>query len=85
MKKTYMKNPRNNTTIRFNFKVFLILVFVVLSGPGIWNKEEKESSRAPRSHGKRHGERNEGQESEKSKKLIKNLTLSLSRHKLHRT
>lgn len=60
-------------TVRFNFEVFLILVFVVLSGPGIWNKEEKESSRAPRSHSKRHGERNEGQESEKSKKFIKDI------------
>lgn len=51
----------------FNFKVVLILVFVALSGPGIWNKEEKEGSCASSSHGKRHGKRYEGQKIEKSK------------------
>lgn len=51
----------------FNFKVVLIFVFVALSGPGIWNKEEKEGSCAPSSHGKRHGKRYEGQKIEKSK------------------
>lgn len=60
---------KKNLYERFNFKAVLILVCVVLTGPGIRDKEEKESSRAPRSHGKRHGERNEGQESEKSKKV----------------
>lgn len=69
----------------FNFKVVLILVFVALSGPGIWNKEEKEGSCAPSSHGKRHGKRYEGQKIEKSKWLDKNLTASLSKHKLQRT
>lgn len=69
----------------FNFKVVLILVFVALSGPGIWNKEEKEGSCAPSSHGKRHGKRYEGQKIEKSKWLDKNLTTSLSKHKLQRT
>lgn len=69
----------------FNFKVVLILIFVALSGPGIWNKEEKEGSCAPSSHGKRHGKRYEGQKIEKSKWLDKNLTTSLSKHKLQRT
>lgn len=46
--------------VRFNFKVFLILVFVVLLGLGIRDKEEKESFRVFRFYGKRYGERNEG-------------------------
>lgn len=67
MKKIHMKRPLIMMAMGFNFKVVLILIFVALSGPGIWNKEEKEGSCAPSSHGKRHGKRYEGQKIEKSK------------------